>query len=67
MYRNACHNFPKMASTKKHYSSLQKKMLEFIEENATLVKQKISNQCTSGNIKSKWAQVTEKLSATYSI
>jgi hypothetical protein len=56
-----------MASTKKHYSSLQKKMLEFIEENATLVKQKISNQSTSGDIKSKWAQVTEKLIATYSI
>jgi hypothetical protein len=45
-----------MASTKTHYSALQKKiLLEFIEENPMLVKQRISNQYMSGDIKSKWA------------
>jgi hypothetical protein len=53
-----------MASTKKHYSALQKKiLLEFIEENPTLVKQRISNQYKSGDIKTKWAQITETLNA----
>jgi hypothetical protein len=39
-------------------------VLEFFEENPTLVKQKISNQYTSGDIKSKWVQITETLNAT---